>query len=271
MERIKQALERARKERETAVPGGRARLVRGPGVITPKPDRIEYTETEVFKPDPRLLDKNRVLGGASAEMATDAYRMLRTRVLQRMKENQWNSLMITSPGAAEGKSLTAVNLAISLAREVTHTVLLVDLDLRRPGIHKFFGYEPKLGVTDYLRDSSPLSEILFNPSIDRLVILPGRERVENSSELLSSPEMIELINDIKSRYSERIVIFDLPPVLATDDALAFSPNVDATLLVVADGQTKQDELASTYEVLSETNVVGVVMNQSAEPSQAYYY
>ena len=272
MERIKQALERAKKEREMG--GG---ITSRPTFVAPtqhpspsRGDKIVYTETRVFLPDQSVLDKNRVLGGKSASAATDAYRMLRTRVLQRMRDNGWNSLMVTSAGVAEGKTLTAVNLAISLAREVTHTVMLVDLDLRRPGLHELFGFTPEVGLVDVLESEATLSQALFNPGIERLVILPARRRVENSSELLSSPEMLELIAEIKNRYPERIVIFDMPPVLVTDDALAFSPNVDAVMLVVAEGATGQSELATVHEVMSDSNIIGSVLNKTEDYTTAYY-
>lgn len=273
MERIKQALERAKKEREANSQEARPALVRQPQARRPSPargDKIVYTQTRVFQPDPAHLNDKRVLGGESAAAATDAYRMLRTRVLQRMRDNGWNSLMVTSPGISEGKSLTSVNLAISLAREVTHTVLLVDLDLRRPGLHEFFGYQPEAGIVDVLRSGADLSDALFNPSVERLVVLPARDRVDDSSELLGAPEMLDLIAEIKSRYPERIVIFDMPPVLSTDDALAFSPNVDAILLVVEEGATSQDDLAAVYEVMSDSNILGVVLNKAQEFTTAYY-
>ncbi|MFK7886452.1 MAG: AAA family ATPase [Gammaproteobacteria bacterium] len=272
MERIKQALERAKKERDQGGTTRKPALIRTPA-NRPAPvssDKIVYTETKVFHPDQAVLDRNRVIGGASATAATDAYRMLRTRVLQRMRDNNWTSLMVTSAGVSEGKSLTAVNLAISLAREVSHTVLLVDLDLRRPGVHEFFGYEPKAGLVDVLESTATMSEVMFNPGIERLVVLPARRRVENSSELLSSPEMLGIIAEIKSRYPERIVIFDMPPVLATDDALAFSPNADAVLLVVAEGQTGHSELGTVYEVLNDCNILGTVLNKAEGYTTAYY-
>lgn len=277
MERIKQALERAKRERDSKA-GTETIKTEEPSVSqlsaprsTVRADKIVYTETHVVEVDDAVLDRNRVLGGKSATMAADAYRMLRTRVIQRMRDNGWNSLMVVSPGPGEGKSLTAVNLAISLAREVTHTVMLVDLDLRRPSVHRFFGYEPPYGIIDYLRNDIPLPDILFNPSIERLVVLPGKQRETNSSELLSSPRMLDLIAEIKARYPERIVIFDMPPVLATDDAIAFAPSVDCALVVVQNGATKREDLETTYDLLSGTKIIGSVMNQSDEPSQAYNY
>lgn len=278
MERIKQALERAKQERESNQHRGTGQTQATPtqaaAAAASKPvrtDRITYTETHVVNVDPSVLDANRVLGGKSAVMAADSYRMLRTRVIQRMRDNGWNSLMVVSPGPGEGKSLTAVNLAISLAREVTHTVLLVDLDLRRPSINKFFGYEPPYGITDYLNNDVPLPDILFNPSIERLVVLPGKERENDSSEMLSSPRMLDLIAEIKARYPERIVVFDMPPVLATDDAIAFAPNVDGALVVVQNGATRRDDLATTYDLLHGTKIIGSVINRSDEPTQAYGY
>ncbi len=271
MERIKQALERAKHERESKGEGDKTVVLTNARPSPGRGDKIVYTDTKVFEPSQEVLDAQRVIGGSSAGPATDAYRMLRTRVLQKMRDNGWNSLMVTSARPEEGKSLTAVNLAISLAREVTHTVLLVDLDLRRPGLHTFFGYEPETGLVDVLRTDSRLSEALVNPSIERLVVLPNRAREENSSELLSAPEMLDLIAEIKDRYPERIVIFDLPPVLATDDALAFSPNVDAALIVVEEGATQHEDLAAVYDIMKDVNILGVVMNKSVEGSGPYYY
>ena len=98
----------------------------------------------------------------------DAYRMLRTRVLQTLRENNWTSVAVTGPASGCGKTLTAINLAISLAMEVTHTVLLVDLDLRKPSIHEYFGYQPETGLSDYLLNDTPINQIMFSPNIERL-------------------------------------------------------------------------------------------------------
>ena len=187
-----------------------------------------------------------------------------------MKDNHWNTLAITSPGTGEGKTLTSVNLAISLAREVNHTVLLVDLDLRRPSVSSCFGYAPEYGLNDYLEYNISLSEILINPEIERLVILPGREATFNSSELLSSPKMVELVDELKTRYPTRIVIFDMPPMLIADDVLVFTPYVDAFLLVIEEGKTKENELLRSVDLLKQSNVIGTVLNKSTEVMSNYY-
>ncbi len=274
MERIKQALERARQEREAAqtiAPRPSAPAGAVSAVSRRRPLEIEYTQTRVVKVSPDIMRDNRVIAGMAPDAVVDAYRMLRTRVLQRLRQNGWKSLAVTSPGIGEGKSLTAVNLAISLAREVNHTVLLVDLDLRRPGIHKFFGYQPEHGIADFLFSDIELGDIMFSPSIDRLVVLPGKERYENSSELLSMPRMLEMVEDITTRYPDRIVIFDLPPVLAVDDALAFSPFVDSFLLVIEEGETEAHALSEARELLKHVNVVGSVLNKAEDKSHYGYY
>jgi len=232
---------------------------------------IQYSSTAILNIHPKELAKNRIISGFSDQQTLAEYNILRTRVLQRLRANNWNTLAITSASPGAGKTLTAINLAISLAREVNHTVMLVDLDLRKPNVARTFNCAPPYGILDYWRDDVPLDEILFNPGIERLVILPGTRPVHNSSEILSSPKMVNLVNELRTRYASRIIIFDLPPVLVSDDVLAFSPYVDAMLLVIEDGQTRKDELHHTMELMSDINILGTVLNKSKDKTSPYYY
>ncbi len=232
--------------------------------------RVVYTQTRRVDVPAATLNKNRIITGLENDATTTAYKMLRTQVLRRMTAHGWTSLAVTSAGSGDGKTLTAINLAISLAREVNHTVLLVDADLRRPSISRYFGYTPTAGLSDYLLDEIPLSEVLFNPGIERLVILPGGNPIANSSELLSAPKMVRLAEELKTRYPARLVLFDMPPLLAADDLLAFAPNIDAALLVVREGKTHKDELKAAMEMLQVVNVLGTVLNQTADASAGYY-
>lgn len=275
MERIKKALERAKQERQSRSLNQKDTVVTTAHVQnvpdldkTESFEKIEYTKTTVI--DLNLRDK-RVIDGIKLDPVTDAYKILRTRVLHRMRKNNWSSLIITSAGVGEGKSITAINLAISLAREVNNTVLLVDLDLRRPSVHKYFGYHPEHGIGDYLLSDVPLEKIMFNPSIERLVVIPCVRSYPTSSEILSSPKMKQLIEELKSRYPSRILIFDLPPVLVTDDALAFSPCADAVLLVAEDGKTQADELLHANDLLQSANIIGTVLNKAVVSRHTYYY
>jgi capsular exopolysaccharide synthesis family protein len=200
---------------------------------------------------------------ASGGPYLESYKILRTQVLQRMRENHWNILAVTSPGDAEGKTLTAVNLAISLAKEIGHTVLLVDGDLRHPNVHTYFGVNSPRGLSDYLTDDVPLPELLFNPAgFDGFVVLPGGRALANSSEMLSSPKMVRLVEEMKTRYAARIIVFDLPPLLTAADVLAFAPYVDAVLLVVEENKTQADDLIYAQELLPKTNFIGTVLNKS---------
>lgn len=270
MERIQKALEQATKQR--------AEVKAGHGV-TPQPDPrpagtkftdttvdlttgIFYSQTKIIEvPEQTLLD-NRIIAALPDHQFKDAYRMLRTRVLQTMRANNWNTLAVTGPASGCGKTLTAINLAVSLAMEITNTVLLVDLDLRKPSIHKYFGYQPELGLSDYLTGSATLPDILVSPGIARLVVLPGRESLINSSEMLRSPKMVNLVSELKYRYPERIIIFDLPPILAADDALSFAPYTDAMLMVAENGGTQRDDLQKAIEILRDAPLIGTVLNKA---------
>jgi len=271
MERIRKALEQAGRERSQNL----ANEPR-PGAAggNPAPDLstgVRYTHTRIVDVPERVLLDNRLVAAVPSHELADAYRMLRTRVLQAMRENHWTSLAITGPASGCGKTLTAINLAISLAMEVTHTVLLVDLDLRKPSVHRYFNYEPELGLSDYLRGDIAVHQMLFTPSIERLVVLPGREPIQNSSEMLRSPKMVALVNELKHRYPDRLVVFDLPPILAADDALAFAPYTDAMLMVAEAGGTSREDLQKALEVLKSAPVIGTVLNKAQAPKGGYGY
>lgn len=227
--------------------------------------RVPYTRTVRFVLDEEFVRERRVVPGTDDDAATNSYRMLRTQVLRKLKENGWNVLAVTSPRRGAGKSLTALNLAFSLAQDMNQTVLLVDADLREPAIHRYLGYEPALGLSDYLRDRVPLERLLVNPNVERLVVLPGRESVANSSEMLASARMRDLVQELKRRYADRVVVFDVPALLDSDDALAFSPNVDALLLVVREGRTRKADVTRAVSVIEGVPLLGTVLNDASEP------
>jgi protein-tyrosine kinase len=261
MERIKQALEKARQERalrQGASPG-HVTVAGISGTDIPAP------QTPSIALDDAVLRENRIVTGLEPSAFTEAYNILRTQILQRFKENRWNVLAVTSPGGGEGKTLTAINLAISIAREVDYSVLLVDANLRHPWMLEHFGLSQRKGLSDYLTGDVPLSEVLIQTSrIEHLVLLPAGQPLGNSAEMLNSPKMAELVKDMKSRYHSRIIIFDLPPVLTSADALAFAPYVDAALLVIEEGLTQKQDVERAVDLLGNTNIVGTVLNK-AEP------
>jgi Mrp family chromosome partitioning ATPase len=213
-----------------------------------------------------------ILSDHQDEHVRSAYKMLRTRTLQRMRQNDWHVIGVTSPLQGDGKSLTSVNLALSLARDVTLSVILVELDLRRPTICKQLGVDPINGLSDYLDGTAKLDEVLFRPEgTERFAILPNTEVYENSSEILSSPAVATLIDELRGSDPGRVIICDLPPYLATDDVLAFAPLADAFLVVVSEGRTSRDVLEKGLDILQELPLLGVVLNRSEDATTGYYY
>lgn len=261
MDRIAHALELARRGRPSVI--GRNRS---------EPEKhIVYSQTRTVEVDHDLLREQRIIAEIEDKQIVDAYKLLRTRVLHRMQQNRWTALGITSPGPNSGKTLTAINLAISLAMKHNYTVVLVDGDLRRPSIHKRFGIDVEYGLRDYLVGDTPVEQILVHPPIERLVVLPGGGTLENPSELLGSPRMASLVHELKSRYAGRLVLFDLPPVLVGDDVVAFSPQLDALMLVVEDGVSGSEEFSRTVELLDGAHVIGTVLNKSTEKGHGGEY
>ncbi len=232
---------------------------------------LTYTRTKVVNVSRETLRRNRVITGSPQEPWVNAYKLLRTRVLQRLRDmDNANSLAISSPTPGAGKSLTSLNLALSIAMEVNKTVLLVDADLRRPSLHTYFGLEPRYGLGDYLVSGVPLEKMLINPGIGQFVLLPAGKPRHNSAELLASPVMEELVKELKQRYSSRYILFDLPPMLAVADVLAFAPYVDATMLVVEEGKSREDDIVHSRELLRDMNYIGAVLNKSHEGTKDSY-
>jgi Mrp family chromosome partitioning ATPase len=267
MDRIRKALDLARLERakraDAEAGGAYAISGRTPAVI-------EYTKTRVYSPAAAALESNRIVNPAASVPAAAAFRMLRTQVMQRMDERGWRSIAVLSPNANDGKTTTAINLAISLANNHQHTVLLVDCDLRQPAIAAALGIAPDFGTDDVLSGRAGVEECLYHPAgFDRFVVLPARAALENSSEALSGPRGRALVSELRDRYPERVVVFDLPPIMGADDALAFLPLVECGLMVLAEGSTRREDLLRCMELVAKTPIVGTVLNRSTTVSSAY--
>ncbi len=152
------------------------------GLVGSKRDvaaEIEYTQSRTVTLSSKHLEKNHVLTPQTDKVIVNAYKVLRTRVLQQMQQNEWTTLAVTSPRPDEGKTLTAINLSISMALKLDYTVLLVDLDFRNPSIHDRFGFQPEYGLNDYLAGRVQLDKVFVNPGIKRLLLLPELETAES--------------------------------------------------------------------------------------------
>jgi len=271
MERIRQAVERASRDRNDkagAAVSPRRHASREPAI--PVASDIQYSETRTVEVSLATREKNRLVAAIPGHPMQDIYRMLRTRVLQAMKANSWATLGVTSPATGSGKTLTAINLAISIARDLSHTALLFDADLRYPSASEYFGFTPEYGLNDYLFNDVPLNKILFHPNMNRLTVLPGREPIDESAEILSSPKLLSLLQELRSSYADRLIIADIAPVLSVDDALALAPHIDCMLIVVESGATKSADLHRTLELMQGIPIIGTVLNKvDTKVTEAY--
>ncbi len=216
--------------------------------------------------DELALAKNRVQTSHSSASFTDIYNLLRTQILHRTKKKGHNVLMVTSAMPGEGKTITSINLAISIAREVDQFALLVDTDMRKPSIHKYLGISVERGLTDYLLQDIPVHELLIKPGINKLSYLPSGEPIKGSTEILGSPKLQELIMEMKERYPDRYVVFDCPDLLHAPDALVFSSYVDGIVFVIEAGKTSREHVQKALRLLEGRNIVGVVLNKTDKES-----
>ena len=258
MERIKQAVKKARSQRPREV----GRLSAIPLPETELHQKLEYSQTRVVELQAQQLKKNRVFAINRNDPTSVNFDLLRTQILQKMEENNWRTIAITSPTPAVGKTVIAINLAISIVQQTNKTAMLVDFDLRQPRIGNYLGISMEKSLNDLLEGDAELSEMLVNPGIPRLVVLLTKNSVRNPSETLSSLKISNLVNEIRDRYESRIIIFDLPSLLHSDDAIAICPKIDCILMVVASGMSTQREIEDSLRHLSKANLIGTVFNKA---------
>jgi protein-tyrosine kinase len=235
-------------------------------LVGPSPSSIPvplvYTQSRTVVPSVRAMRAHRIVTTTQGGPFLEAYKILRAQILPRLQEHGWNVIGVTSPGEAEGKTVVAANLAITMAMDPNHTALLVDANLQTPEVHQLFGLENR-GLADFLLDQVPFPDLLVHPQIDRLVVLPGGGPLQHSVEALTLPKMRALIEEMKYRYSSRIVVVDLPPLLNRADVLALAPMLDAVLLVVEAGRTTENDVGKSLSLLNgNISLLGTVLNKA---------
>jgi Mrp family chromosome partitioning ATPase len=220
-----------------------------------QPNRAVAEKNRIALPDSRLAANGHV--GAS-------YRMVRTRLLHLVNTNNWTTVAITSPEAGEGKSVTALNLALNVARDRTTSVFLIDLDMRNPSICRYLGVQPPHELVSFFASQASADGVFFSIGPENLAIAGSTSTTAFASELLSGRRLEDLITYIRGIADDPLVIVDLPPVLLTDEALLVAPRVDATLLVVSEGKTRRDCLVRAKALLADFSSAGVILNSSSE-------
>ncbi len=209
---------------------------------------------------PEMLEKKYVCISPEAR-ELEYYKILRTQVQQNTRLNGCRTIMITSVCPGAGATLTAINLAITMARDFHEKILLVDANLKKQQIHYALGYESEQGIADHLVADVPLGDLIVWPGIGKLTVLSGGRPVEASAELLGSPKMLGMIQEMKKRYDDRYILFDAPPLLDRADSINLAPMVDCILITVDSGRTGMRDVRKALSMVPREKVLGFVMNR----------
>jgi protein-tyrosine kinase len=269
MDRITEALNRAKAQRlsqgEQVMVG--AVSLPGAGVLA---DSILRSRTTIQVSE-RNIRENRIVAHRPDSKEAAAFDVLRTKVLAELDTQGWRSVFVTSPTSGCGKTVTAINLALSIARQPDRLVVLVDLDLRRPQIAEVLGFKPALNLADALSGNGPISDVTVTMEIaPRLRILGNRAAVRGAAEMIVSRQTRELFDLLRNAHEKPIIIVDTPPVLSADDAVALLPQVDCGIIVAAERQSTIADIESAERLLEATNILGVVLSKSHERTSSYY-
>ena len=280
MESIKDAIARA-KQNDKNLPGKSSAQfdndrtqdssVKRRRMTDPKPG--PGTAHSAYKLDRALLQDMRIIAYDGTDRRTGHYDMLRTQVLQILQSASVKTIAVTSPRAECGKTVTSINLAFSIARQREQSVMLVDLDLRKPAIARYLGIRPRHDVMDVLEGRLPAVDASIFPDLGqtRLSILTAARPVSQSAETVASHEMKRLTEALAKDEAFTVVVYDLPPMLSTDDFLAFLPQVDCAMLVASVGETTEEEVKECERLIGEDKFLGCVLNKAAVADADYGY
>lgn len=275
MEKIQKALEKARSARtEAQATGVQSPLHLSPTqrvTQTPAATGSAWSALPSLQLDTAGLMEKHVVT-LEENHAAKPFDVMRTKILQTMRDNGWRRLAITSPTPQCGKSTISLNLAFSFSRQSETRMVLCEMDLRRPSIGKILETTPQIGIQDVLRGKTPFAEQaqVFNGN---LALSLASRPVQGASELFQSKSVGVALDEIEAQYSPDLMIFDMPPTLVNDDMMAFVPHIDCVLIIAGAESTtvKQVDLCER-ELASQTNVMGVVLNKCRfmEDAQGYY-
>jgi capsular exopolysaccharide synthesis family protein len=211
-----------------------------------------------------------ITGLNTGSPAAEAYRVLRTNIQYANVDNPLKTIVVTSTGPGEGKTTTAINLAVVFAQD-QYKVLVIDADLRRPKIHKVLNLASNKGLTDILVRHSGFRSYVKKIERYKIDLITSGRIPANPSEMLNSNTFKELLAGIKEEYD--IVIIDSPPVLSVTDAVILSKMADGTLIVACSGKVRGDDLKKTVEILEkvDSNIIGIVLNKTTNSKRYYMY
>ena len=260
MDRIREAVTKARNERSSKVSASLEPGLRFRPSTSPHPDHFREVSCDFDRFGERRIISN------EQDPVLNAYRVLRTRVLQRMEDNNWKTLAIISPNAGAGKTVTAINLAIAIGSKEGSRATLVDLDFYRPRVSQYLGIAEPPSVLDYFEGDVSLEDVTVKPDLTDVLVLANERVSRRGAEHLTSVKADEMIARTVNDYGSRVVIFDMSPILGCDDAIAFLPKVDCALLIVSSGGTRAPEYKEAMRLLKGANLLGTVLNKAPATS-----
>lgn len=218
------------------------------------------------------LEGHRIISHNVADMRAKPYDMLRTQVMQTMDRRNWRVLAVTSPTAGCGKTVTAVNLALSIARQSEQSVLLVDMDFRRPQIANYLGLRTGVAVADVVEGATPVTTAVLEARVSRHAVLVLASDKAASAEYMKLKARSEFLRRLRETFPTHLIILDTPPMLTCDDVMALDGSLDCVLLVVADGQTRTSEIETCRNHLRSSEIAWLVLNKAAgRENLGYYY
>ena len=223
--------------------------------------KIEYTASKIIEVNTKNLYNNHIIAWDDNIKDADYYKIIKTQIQHKLKLNGWNTLAVTSPRSGAGKTTIAINLALSIAKDHDTTVMLVDCDLKNQQIHKYLGYTSEYGITDHLLDDIPLEQLIVCPNINRLTVISGGKTISGSTEILGCNKMGNIVQELKSRYDNRYIIFDMPSLLEGADTLAFMPYIDSVLLTIENNKTKHADCETATSLIDKNKLLGFLLNK----------
>jgi protein-tyrosine kinase len=258
MSKIKDALEKAKRMRGMPQPF----VLLDDGAEVDPRTVSQRTHTRIVDYDHDAVVRNNITTlTVDPYRVSERFKLFKTQILTKTQFAGDRTVLITSCSDGEGKTFTAINLAVMFAREVDQTVLLVDVNLKHPSVLPAFGIEATEGLTDYLLYNKPLAELLICPGVEKLTILPTGNAIQHSAEMLGSLKMQRLIAEMKDRYHDRYIFFDGPSIMTSVDALVLSKYIDKTLLVVEAGKVSPTQLSESINLIGDDKILGTVLNK----------
>ena len=281
MEKIQNAIAKARAERGQAATGQgnisrhaevdpAAALVSGKDGGQQDGHEAAWQALPLLQPDPARMGDNRIVAFSGGHEAV-SFDVMRTKLLQQMRAHNWRRVAITSPSPGCGKSTIALNLAFSIARQAEMRTVLAELDLRRPSLAAMLGIQGRKSFAHVLQGRANFAEAAVRYG-DGLALAVNDGPVRNPAELLHGSAVPTALATIEANYAPDLMLFDMPPMLVSDDTMAFMSHVDAVLLIAAAETTTIKEVdACERELASQTNVMGVVLNKCRYMGPEYGY